>query len=29
VFLGVGAMEVRIKNSPFAESSIGDLPSYI
>jgi hypothetical protein len=28
-FLGVGAMEVRIKISRFAESVIGDLPSYI
>jgi hypothetical protein len=28
-FLGVGAMEVGIKSSPFAESSVGDHPSYI
>jgi hypothetical protein len=32
-FLGVGAMEVEIKSYPFAESfaesSIGDHPSYI
>jgi hypothetical protein len=28
-FLGAGAMEIGIKSSAFAESSIGDLPSYI